>query len=106
MKATLLKRAYEMAHDEASGGRNTMVLVPDDSWIGVVSKTFSCPIASHGAIHVRCSTYHSGLKSVAIDTLILVGSTDSAWDVEGMNYAHERLKTSTKPKVIILGEEA
>ena len=104
MKATLLKTAFELAIGELEAGRNVMVLVPDMSWTDGTFLTTS-PSDSRGALHIRCTSHHSGLKAVAIDTLILVEPTADTWDAAGGALARERLRTSPHPRVIKVGEK-
>ena len=100
-----LKMALELADREAKAGRNVMILVPDTSWMwGMCGVCTFAPSGPRGAIYIRCSTCHSGLKSVAIDTLILVASTVPTWDAAGEAFARERLRTSLDPRVIQVKE--
>lgn len=94
-----LKMSLELAASEAKAGRNVMVLVPDMSWTCGLPFTIGSR-GSRGALHIRCTVCHSGLKSVAIDTLILVASATPAWDAAGEAFARERLRTSLNPQVI------
>jgi hypothetical protein len=98
----MLKTAFELANGEADASRNVMILVPDLSWTG--RTTSSLLGDSRGTVYVRCSTRHSGLKTVAIDTLILVAPNTSTWDAEGEAMAYERLCTSLDPQVIKVGD--
>jgi len=99
MKATLLKTALEWANIEAEGGHNVMVLVPDRDWMGCTHSTIN-PYDPNGTIYIRCTTCPTGLKMVAIDTLILVAPDDPNWDAAGEALARERLRTSLDPRVI------
>ena len=76
-----------------------MVLVPDISWTPNRPLTLS-PSGGYGPLHIRRTTRHSGLKSVPIDTLILVSPDDPNWDARGEVLARERLRTSRDPRVI------
>ena len=98
-----METAINLAEIESGAGHNVMILVPDWSWsIGMPMTTDSTE--SRGAIYLRFANDHSGLKSVAIDTLILVASDTSTWDAKGEEYARERLRTSLDPRVIKVGE--
>lgn len=95
MRAAIGK-ALELAGRESEGGRNTMILVPDIVW---ANKTITIKLRGvYGDIFIRCTTHHSGLKSVAIDTLILVAPDDPAWDIVGEDLARERLYASLEPR--------
>ena len=105
---TEMKMALYLANNEAGLGRNVMILVPDVSWsIGVpmVIEPADHRDNSQGSIHTRFANDHGGLKSVAIDTLILVAPDTSTWDTVGEALAHERLRTSLDPRVIKVGEK-
>ncbi len=109
MKKTITREALRLAIAEAGAGRNVMLLFPDRSWIAdapLMAPLTVDPHGSRGTDYTRCTTCHSGLKSVAIDTLILVSPDISTWDAEGEEYAHECLRTSTNPRVIKVGEKA
>jgi hypothetical protein len=96
--------AFTLANREAKAARNVLLLFPDKSWVAGAPLTAPSK-DGHGDIHIRCSTCLSGLKTVAIDTLILVEPTASTWDAAGEAYARERLRTSTDPRVIQVGEK-
>jgi hypothetical protein len=98
MKATL-KTALELAYGEAEKGRNVMVLAPNMAWVSHTPSTIGGD-DSRGSVYIRSTTSHYGLKSVAIDTLILVASRSSTWDAEGEALAREKLMTSIDPRVI------
>jgi hypothetical protein len=101
---TILKMALKLAIDEAAAGRNVILLFPDRSWVCGAPLT-THPKSDHGTVHIRCSTFLSGLKSVTIDTLILIEPTADTWDAAGEAYARERLRTSLDPLVIKVGEK-
>jgi hypothetical protein len=96
--------AFKLANSEAAAGRNVMLLFPDRSWTAG-APLMTRPKGAHGVIYIRCTTYLSGLRSVAIDTLILVSPDTSTWDAEGEAMARERLRTSLDPQVIKVGEK-
>ena len=100
---TMLKTALDLACIESGAGHNVMVLVPDKSWMGGRPMTSELSDV-RGTVYTRCTTRHSGLKMVAIDTLILVAPGSPTWDAEGEAYARERLRTSLDPRVIKVGE--
>jgi hypothetical protein len=81
-----------------------MLLFPDRSWTGGAPLT-THPKGGHGTVHIRCTTFLSGLKAVAIDTLILIEPTADTWDAAGEAYARERLRTSLDPRVVQFGEK-
>ena len=102
MKAKL-KRALELACRESGSGRNVMVLVPDSSWMGGPMTSELSDV--YGAIYTRCTTRHTGLRAVTIDTLILVTPDAPIWDAAGEALARERLCASLDPRVIKVGEK-
>jgi len=97
MRTTTMNQAIRLAVAEVAAGRNVMLLFPDRSWTGG-APLMTNPKGSHSTVYVRCTTYLSGLKSVAIDTLILVAPDDPAWDAAGEAFARERLRTSLDPR--------
>ena len=101
---TKLKTALELAYLESRSGHNVMILVPDISWSPDKPLILS-PGGGYGFIRIRRTDCHSGLKSVAIDTLILVEPDNPAWDAKGEALARERLRTSLDPRVIKVGEK-
>ncbi len=86
----------KIARSEAAAGNTVMVLFPNWIW---VSAALRQPRPS--GVYLRASTVESGLKSLLIDTLILVGRHDPAWNKKGELYARERTRASLKPQVII-----
>ena len=89
----MMKTALELAYRESGFGHNVMILVPDVSWMSGRALTSELSDV-YGNIYIRCTTCHSGLKSAAIDTLILVAPDDPTWDAKGEALARERLHTS------------
>jgi hypothetical protein len=124
---TLLTQALELADGEVKVGHNVMVLVPDCTWTSLIYNDPSLsPLASQllgwcpgcpdeennervralGSVYIRCTTLHSGLKFVPLDTLILVAPDADTWNAEGEALARERLRTSLNPQVIKIGGDA
>jgi hypothetical protein len=104
MNEGMMQEALEVASNESFDGRNVMILLPSKAWADGHPMTSELSDV-HGAIHVRRTTEHSGLKSVPIDTLILVNAGHPDWDIAGEYYARERLRTSLDPDVIRVGVE-
>ena len=104
MNMKTMKMAIELSCRESGSGHNVMVLFPDISWAAGTPLTSEISDV-YGAIHFRCTTRHSGLKIVAMDTLILVAPDPPTWDAAGEALARERLRTSRDPRVIKVGEK-
>jgi len=88
--------AKRVAREEVSEGRNVMMLFPTGVWANEALKVKR----DLDGVHMRFSNRHSGLKSLPIDTLILVAASDGDWDEEGLAYAKERLRSSKEPKTV------
>ena len=104
----LMKMALDLAGEEVKGGRNVMILLPDHAWMRVCSHTSLSKISitrakGRGDLHIRFASRHNGLRSVLIDTLILVEPDTPSWDADGETLARERLVTSTNPQVAQVG---
>jgi hypothetical protein len=84
-----------MAQKEAADGRRVMVLFPNASW-----RSAALPQSEN--IWLRATTEESSLKSLSIDTLILVAWDHPDWDVGGAQYAKECLRTSREPRILYL----
>jgi len=91
-----IENAVFAAFEEVQAGRKVMILVPNREWASIVQKSWKLP-----EIWVRASTVESGLKSVPIDTLILVGTDHHDWNVAGESYARERVHPSPNGRIII-----
>ena len=126
MMKTLMLEALTLANAEAVSKRNVMVLVPDCTWTSLAYNDplleplvfnlqgwcLGCPDdeeierrLARGSGYLRCTTLHSGLKSVSLDTLILVAPNADAWDAMGEVHARGRLCASPSPQVIEVGGE-
>lgn len=92
--------ALEIANYEAEAGNMVMVLVPNRGWLSAALR-----LREWKGVYLRASTVESSLKSVAIDTLVLVGRDHPDWNEKGERYARERLRTSLKPRVILAEED-
>ena len=87
-----------MALDEAKEGRTTMILFPNKSW-AMISFEMGQPPET---VHLRFADEHTSLRSIALDTLILVAGNDADFDHDGMMIAKEKLRVSASPKMIII----
>lgn len=98
MKETLIATAIGLANDEAKDGRTVMVLFPDMKWTSTAKR-----LRPAERVHVRATTVHTGLKSLLVDTLILVAPDASTWDQDGEAYARERSRASSDPRIVTVG---
>ena len=87
-----IARAKEIAQEEAVD-RHVMILFPTSEW-----RSVALPQSEN--IWLRASTNESSLKSVPIDTLILVDRKHPDWNKKGELYARELLRTSRRPRII------
>ena len=92
-----ISHALKIANHEADAGNIVMVLFPNRGW---VSAALRRPLRDN--VHLRATTVESSLKTLAIDTLILVGRTDASWNENGEKCAREKLRTSKNPRVIMV----
>jgi hypothetical protein len=99
MNQDLIDMAYDLARwQRANGQKCVMVLFPSIEWRHT--------LCQEEGIYTRFSDVHSSLKSLAIDTLILVGSADDYWDEDGVRRVKERVRISRTSKILyISGEE-
>ena len=97
----MAKDAGYMALEEVQNGRTAMILFPTSSW-GAVMFDMGC--VPEG-IFLRVSNRHSNLKSIVLDTLILVAADDDGWDQEGLALVKERLRGCANPKLISIFRE-
>lgn len=95
MTTALMDWAMEVASREVAAARHVMVLVPNCKWACIAARQYKL------SVWVRASTVESSLKSVPIDTLILVGRNHPDWNKKGEMYARERLKTCLTPRVLV-----
>ncbi len=91
----LIDKVMIIARNEVDEGRRVMVLFPTPEWR-------SAALPEPVNIYLRASTVESGLKSLAIDTLILVGHNHPDWNKSGEMYAREKTRTSREPRIIRL----
>lgn len=91
----LITRQKKMSQEEAIDGRRVMVLFPNANW-----RSAALPQSEN--VWLRASTNESSLKSLPIDTLILVAWDHPTWNVGGAQYAKELLSTSLDPKILYL----
>ena len=92
-KRATLTKALKLAKKEANAGRDVMVLLPSVTWVGDIPLTYG-RLDAPGNRYIRFANSYSGFSPTAIDTLILVGRNDFAWDIRGEEFARERLRTS------------
>jgi len=92
--------AMEIANYEAAAGNTVMVLFPNRGWVGAALRR-----PKQDGVYLRSSTVESSLKSLAIDTLVLVARNCPTWNEKGEMYARERLRTSRNPRVILAGDD-
>jgi hypothetical protein len=98
MNQAMIDKAYVLAREERANGQNcVMVLFP--------SRHPSCVCCQEEGIHTRYSDEPSGLKSLPVDTLILVGPTDADWDEHGVRLAKEKLSVSRTATTIYVNED-
>jgi hypothetical protein len=100
-KKKALTMALKLAKEEADDGLTVLVLLPSMAWVGDIPLTYG-RLEGPGTRYIRFSNSLVGLGEVAIDTLILVGSNDPAWDFNGEIIAREGLRV---PQVIKVGEK-
>ena len=86
------------ALDEKAKGRITTILFPNKNWSPAIFEMGPAP----DGIWVRMSDQHASLRTIAMDTLILVAANDAGWDTDGVKLALEKLRTSLHPKVIVM----
>lgn len=89
----LFDAAMRAASYEITAGRTSMVLVPVLKWARTGRQCVD-------GIHVRSTDNESGLKSLALDSLILVGPTHPKWCERGEMLARERLRRGPFPHII------
>jgi hypothetical protein len=98
MNQDKIDKAYVLAREERSNGQNcVVVLFPSQAW-----RHTRC---NEEGIFTRFSDRDSDLKSLPIDTLILVGPTDADWDERGVRWAKEKLSVSRTATTIYLNED-
>lgn len=90
-----------MALEEVENGRTAMILFPTSNW-GAVMFDMGCVPKG---IFLRTSNRHSNLKSIVLDTVILVAADDDDWDQEELALVKERLRGCAKPKLISIFRE-
>ena len=95
---SMIARAMKIAYKEVATDRKVMVLLPNNEWRSAALSPYT------DNIYLRASTIESSLKSVAIDTLILVATDHPEWNTDGEQYAREKLRTSLDPRIITIGE--
>lgn len=79
-----------VASREVAAGRQVMVLVPNSKWIcSVLQRYWRTPA------RIRASTIESSLKSLSIDTLILVGQSHADWNKKSEMYARDKVTVSS-----------
>jgi hypothetical protein len=91
----LFEAALQAGIHEYIEGRKVMLVTPHPGWASKGSRQ------QISGVWVRTSTEESGLKSLPLDTLILVGTGHSMWNNKGEMFARERLATSLSPRIII-----
>jgi hypothetical protein len=97
MNQDRIDKAYVLAREERFNGQNcVMVLFPS-------RHSFRTGIEE--GIYTRYSDEPSSLKSLPIDTLILVGPIDAAWDERGVRWAKEKLSVSRTATTIYVNED-
>lgn len=98
MNQDMIDKAYTLAREERANGQNcVMVLFPSRAWLHT--------LCQEDGIHTRFSNFYSSLKSLAIDTLILVGFSDDDWDEDGVRLAKEKLNVSRTGTTIYVNED-
>lgn len=82
-----IAEAVEYAKADLEEGYTcAMILVPDRNWLQFTP-------CDRDGLHFRASTVHSGLKSLPVDSLTLVGG-EKEFDPVGLALAKERLRAS------------
>jgi hypothetical protein len=98
MNQDMIDKAYTIAREERANGQNCVtVLFPSQTWLHTM--------CHENGIYTRYSDKPSGLKSLPVDTLILVGPTDADWDEHGIRLAKEKLSVSRTATTIYVNEE-
>lgn len=85
------------AIEHANRGRNVLILMPDQESCNSVGKAVvrrTKDMDLKGSIYVRSSRTYSSMKSVAVDTVLIVGLNHVP---EGVALAKERTRGSTLP---------
>ena len=95
IKKDLLTRQKKIAQEASVDGRRVMVLFPDAEW-----RSAALPESEN--VWLRASTEEHSLKSLPIDTLILVAWDHPSWSQRGAQYATELLRTSRDPRILYL----
>jgi hypothetical protein len=94
----LVVRARGVAMSEKRKGKTCiMVLFPNSQW-----DSYACLRLRD--VHQRWADQHAGLKSLPVETLILVASDAEGWDANGLALARERLRAQSG-KVILITEK-
>jgi hypothetical protein len=84
--------------EEVANNRIAMILFPNSRWGTVVQEMGTAP----DGIWIRTSEQIANLRSVAMDTLILVAADDAGWNTDGILLAKEKLRISLNPKLILM----
>jgi hypothetical protein len=97
MKQDMIDKAYALARGGlAKGQKCVMILFSTQAW-------HHTPRPEEG-IHVRYSDTHSGLKSLPVDMLIVVGEAKE-FSREGFDYLWDRMRASVSTEVTLLSED-
>ncbi len=99
-----LDDVMESAGLEASNSERTcMILFPNVRWVSEFKRQFE-GLKEYRNVHLRASTVESSLKSLALDTLILVGENHSDWNERGEMFARGQLVDSRDSFVINMAQ--
>lgn len=90
----LFEAALEVGVHEYAKGHKVMLVVPSQKW------TSEGTWQRIRGVWIRASTNGPGVKSLLLDTLILVGQSHHTWSKRGEMLARERLRTSLSPRII------
>ena len=98
----MITRAISIAQTEVADGRRVMVLFPNAAWQSAALPQSKIRM---NIFWLRASTNMRNLKSIAIDTLILVNRDHPDWVKEGERLARCRLQGSLNLRVIVVIDE-
>jgi len=101
-RTPLIRHAIEVARAEVEEGRSVMVLFPSEDWTSQAMNIHASRGDPIRGIYMRCTTNEFSLRSVAVDTLILVGTDTRNWNANGERLAREKLRISRDPRVRVL----
>jgi len=93
-----MKDAVELAREEASTGRDVLILVPSYHYFKSLSPVEQGYSLTHPCtgIFIRSAQNEPSLQALRVDTLIIVGDCNS----RGERLARQAVLGSTEPRII------